>query len=412
VRLSAIFVLCLLSCPPAFARFGISPLDVVVGGSVAVVDATIVSARPMDYRYSNHSATCGYVYEARVVQGFKGELHDTFVFASNLSMAPQTRQLVFLRSYQGDFPSDQSISIEDPSDPGYDAGVRQARAACLARLPQLKANYLHAGEFVPGAEPGGQLISVSHWIGLPTEVADDYGTGPRLVEWSLLRAWLLRHAADVLDTSGLEAGCDAACIRLAFEQTEVTMQRNFEGGRRDITQLPGAAAAFDAAQGAWRAYVAASCEPPIPASGSPERDLSVATCRLRFTQARARELWLIRNAPASALGVISDPCNEACMAGMGREAVDEIDHRLAQSRRRLAGNAAALAAIDAGQEAWNAYREANCRAVALGVRDATAAGSLTAWCRLRQAEARINELYGLYLSTADEPVAAGRDQRD
>jgi uncharacterized protein YecT (DUF1311 family) len=400
VRLPAIFVLCLLSCPPAFARFGISPLDIVVGGSAAIVDATIISARQVDYRYRDHSASCGYVYEARVMQSFKGELRGNFVFASNQPMAPQARHLLFLRSYAGDFPSDQSISLEHPDDPGFDAGVKQARAACVASLPQLKSGYLHAGEFVAGAEPGGQLISVSQWIGLPQDMAAGYGTGPRLVEWRLLRTWLLRHAADVVDTSAPEGGCDDACITLALEETEATMIRHLEAMRRDAAQFPGAAAAIDAAQGAWQDHAAASCESPVPATGSPDR--SVRACRLQFTQARARELWLIRNAPASRLGATSGPCSDACVEEHNRDATDAMDIYLSDSRRQFTGNAAVLASINAGQDAWEAYRQANCNAVAPGAGDAGAAGSLAGWCRLRLTEERINELSRLYLSSTEQ----------
>lgn len=403
MRLPAVLALWCLLCPPAFARFGVSPVDIVVGGAVAVVDATILSARQVDYRYRNHSDVCGYIYEARVTQSFKGELRDTFVFASNQSMAPGARHLIFLRSYTGDFPSDQSISIEDPDDPGYDAGVKQARAACLASLPSLKSNYLHTGEFVSGADPSGQFVAVSHWIGLPPDMAG-YSTGTRQVEWSLLRAWLQRNAADVLDTSRLEGDCDEACTALVFEETGTTMIRNLEATRRDAAQMPGAATAIDAAQRAWQAHVAASCESAVPATGSPEQAQSVRACRLRFTQARARELWLIRNAPASPLGPLSEPCSGACVAELDRNATDAMDLYLSGSRRRSAGNAAVLASIDAGQNAWDAYRQANCSAVAPGARDADAAGSLAGWCRLRLTEERINELNWLYLSSADRPA--------
>lgn len=429
MRIGTIVLAGLLAGAPAFARFGVTPIDAVVGGSTMVVDATILNARAVEYRYRDHLATCGYIHEARIAESFKGMPGKTILFASNVSMAPDTRHLLFLRDYEGDFPSDQSISIEDPEDPGYSEGVATARASCLAELTRLKSSYLHAGEFVPSRDQRSQFVAISYWIGLLPDLAStilqvrqaeldgrpvtlntlpatspapqalaSYARGQRLVDWSQLRAWLLRHAADIADTSRTLSECDQACTAETLEEATAVMLRNLATYRGAAQGHADTLAAIDAAQRAWHDYAFASCDSNATADRA-RRDRPVLACRLRFTQARARELWLLRNAPAAPLGSPLEACDDTCLPGDLENAAATMHDSLADARERF-GTGIATAFIDDAQKSWEDYTHANCSPAAVpgpASRDAT----LPQRCRLRLTETRIDELYWLYAAPSD-----------
>lgn len=427
VRTGAILLLGLLAGPPAFARFGVMPIDMVVGQSGTVVDATIVDARAVQYRYRTHQETCGYIHEARVAESFKGTPGRTILFASNVAMAPDTRHLLFLRSYEGDFPSDQHILIEDPEDPDFAEGVARARSNCLAELPRLRSTYLHTGEFVPSRDQRSQFVAISHWIGLLPDLASTtlrvrqadldgrlvtldslpgtapgpqlagYATGRRLVEWSLLRAWLLRHAADVVDTSRTSTDCDQACTEGALDEAAAVMLRNLAAYRSAARDRADSLAAIDAGQRTWQSHALLSCA--SAAASRARRDRPVLACRLRFTQARARELWLLRNAPTAPLGSPLEACDDTCLAGELEDATATMRDRLADVREK-SGPGTTIASIEDGQKSWENYARANCSPAAVP-EPASRSATVVQRCRLRLMQARIDELYWLYVSSSD-----------
>lgn len=414
---AVLYVAALLFCGPAFGRFGVSPFDVVVGTSDIIVDATIQRAQVADYRYRDYSAVCGYVYEARVTESFKGDAGPRLVFASNLALAEDTRHLLFLRNHDGDFPSDQGVSMEDPDDPDFGIRVDEARRACVAGLPRLKGNSLHHGEVVLSQDRRSHYVGISRWIGDPPGLAattirlanaaldgtivplEDWpATAPaplggaglplRFIEWNALRAWLHRHVEDIVDTPPSIADCDAACLASTLRETDAVMERNLAALRDDGASRPGARRAVAAAQSAWSRYVQASCETwQRMQSGATGRPRPASACRLWFTQVRSRELWLQRNAPLSAQGPsIDEPCHADCVEARLEEVATEVNHRMRVPRRGEASDRAGVAAlIDAARTAWETYERSNCLTATSSAQERMP-GVATQWCRLRLAE--------------------------
>jgi uncharacterized protein YecT (DUF1311 family) len=394
----AVTVAMFLPGNPALARFGALPLDMVVSGSAVVADATILKARVAEYGYRDYADTCGFVYEARVAESFKGQTSRIFTFASNLSMAPGSRHLLFLRNYDGDFPSDVSIGFEDPEDPGFGEGVEKARDRCLADLPRLKSSYLHDGEFVRSDDLLSQAVSISRWIALipglvPVATRAPEELKPQEVEWSMLRAWLLRNVADIVDSALAGDSCNATCVAAALRETSVVLQRNLQAAGREFANQAGSAVALDAVQRQWHDFVAADCTAVAAVNDRPGQP--VQSCRLWLTQARARELWLQRlifQTPASI-----ETCQDACMDEDLKSATESVQHRLREIRTKRA-SAADLA--DHAQRSWEGYLDVNCRSFGSG-RAAHPSALATATCRHRLTEERNRELWSVYRAVGE-----------
>jgi hypothetical protein len=189
--LPAIIAFLLLS-QPASARFGQSSLAEVFAKSDRVVEVVITSARVIPLRAGLENEACGYLYQAKVAETFKGSRATSVRFASNEQMAPDSRHLLFLRSYDGDFPSDVSISYVDPAT---NANI-DSRAGCAEVLPRLKSNWLHTAEFLQN-----DLVKLSYWIAAPPQLPavtariEEAATNGTIVEWRVLRAWLQQRKA-------------------------------------------------------------------------------------------------------------------------------------------------------------------------------------------------------------------------
>lgn len=410
---------------PAFARFGVIPLDMAASRSVAVVDATIVAARTVSWRIGEATDSCGVIYEAEVTQAFKGGLAGRIVFASNVAMKPGSRHLLFLRSYRGDFPSD--------GGPVLEKDARIARESCLAALPMLKSDYLQTGEFVPSNDRRSQFVAVSYWLGLPHELPstrlevraglqdgravplewtmprgsslptpalDTYQVDTRFVEWPRLRSWLLQNLPDLVDTFRTEAGCGDACVTQALVETAALVSRLLGRERRTHADRRDVVAAIDASQQAWEQSMQASCRGI--ANAWREHELAAALsrqCPLGFLEARARELWLLRDAPACNSGLSDGGCDDAEMA----QQENPPDFELQRLRRNFADDRQVSAALDADQSAWMRYLQAHCRAVRMiwreGESDADAPRGRA--CRLRLRGARYGQLLWTYESAPD-----------
>lgn len=396
-RSAALLACAALFCLPALARFGILPLPDAFGRSVAVVAASIQSGRVAGYTYRNHSGTCGYVYEAQVAESFKGDLEGTFMFASNLAMAPGSRHLLFLRRYASDFPADTHVFLEDPQDPDFGARVEQSKAACIAALPRLKSDYLHTAELVAATYRSGELATPGNWLGLPASLPTAALPGSRSVDWDALRAWLRQDTVGILDTSGWEARCDDACTARRLEVAATLMQQNLDLAR----SMPSAAAVLGTSQRDWNAYLQSSCRAIARQWQDSGLAESIALdCRLGLTVQRARELWLLRRMPG-----FVQPARDACEATCVTERLTELSGGLvrlvAEHRRNVASQPQVLAAFTAAQVAWEQAADSQCAAVA--ALDVAA-------CRLRQVEERLREIDWRHRFAPDE-VRARTDGR-
>ena len=195
MRTSAVIPLgLLLIAQLALARFGQSPLTDVLAGSERVVAATITSARVVPYPSGRDGGSCGYIYEARVTETFKGSHSASIRFASDEPMTPDSVHLLFLRNDDKDFPSDQSVRLVDPkTNEEFDP-----REGCTRVLTRLKSNWLHTAEMMPDGQ-----VRLSYWITPPPELhavskpmdplrAQD-GLQISFVQWSVLRGWLMER---------------------------------------------------------------------------------------------------------------------------------------------------------------------------------------------------------------------------
>lgn len=367
---------------PAFARFGISPLHDVVTRSAAIVDAAIQSGKVAGYAYRDHSAHCGFVYEARITESFKGTLAGTFTFASNVAMAPGSRHLLFLRQYDGDFPSDVHVFLEDEDDPEFGTAVERAKAACIAALPQLKSNYLHHGEFTTSEDLRRVLVRPSYWIGLGPELPAETLRDARAVPWEPLRAWL-RKIDDLPDTSDWASWCDDSCLNGRLEATSDTMRRNLEALRKTL-RTEADRAALDASQHGWENFTGSACQALVIQSQTSGLAESVALdCRLTHTFAHAGELWLLRHSPAYRPLSAHDPCDTGC----GNDELGEMERDLmalvADQRNRLAADPTALTQLEAASRSWQAYAQDHCTLAADAISSEAARPQTHAACRRR-----------------------------
>ena len=136
----------------AHARFARSDLAEAVRRAELVLDAQIISSRTAEWKPSDSPiATCGYIYEARVNEELKGRGTSTVTFASPSSLGVGVRYLLFLDSYEGDFPTDVIIQRGQEDE--------ERKAKCLSNLPPLKASWLHLGTFLPY-----QFVQLSYWL--------------------------------------------------------------------------------------------------------------------------------------------------------------------------------------------------------------------------------------------------------
>jgi uncharacterized protein YecT (DUF1311 family) len=74
-----------------------------------------------------------------------------------------------------------------------------------------------------------------------------------------------------------------------------------------------------------------------------------------------------------------------------------LERYLAESRRLLAGDQGALAALDAAQAAWQSYRDKQCSAVYAVYETGTIRGAQFAGCKLEATERRTYELWQTYI---------------
>jgi uncharacterized protein YecT (DUF1311 family) len=428
VKPQVILLFCLLPSPSAFAGFARLPLDMVASQSAAVVDATILSAKSAGYTYRKETGVCGHVYEARVEESLKGRLAGVITFAADEAMAPQSRHLLFLGSYDGDFPRDVYVSVEDPDDPHYDTNIRKARAKCLARLPRLKSTHLYGGVFEPSWDLRSQFVDISYWLMVPPELQpvrfevrqaelggvpleevldmDNKARAPtprlkgykaerRFVPWAALREWLQRAVADLVDTSRPQARCNNACIRRELAAAASAMDRNLQSARRWQSGEPAALAAIEASQGAWEAYMKAACRSTSMAlRDTPAASPRIRECPLWFTTERARELWLMRLGATCEYEL--EDCDDRSLQEGVAEVASSIQHDVDLYRRDFTGSSGILAAIDDDQRAWDAYLQANCRAVAVAWNESASQGPRMRSCWLRFADRRHHEMYLQY----------------
>src|SRR5690606_8929400 len=105
------------------------------------------------------------------------------------------------------------------------------------------------------------------------------------VEWNMLRVWLVRNIADIVDSSRTGDSCDPACTASALRDASAVLQRNLQAASREPADRPQAAIALDSVQRYWRDFVAADCA--AISAASDRRGQPVQSCRLWLTQARA-----------------------------------------------------------------------------------------------------------------------------
>jgi hypothetical protein len=186
----------LLVSRTALANFGPSSLAEVFVESDRVVEAYIISAKVVTLSTGFRDDSCGYIYEAKVGETFKGRHAARIRFASNEAMTPASRHILFLQSYDGDFPSDVAITYVDPKT----NKTVDARAGCAKALLHLKSNYLHTAEFLPY-----EFVKLSRWITPPPDMRLDMasvkrtqtrfgGDASNVVEWKALRGALVSLA--------------------------------------------------------------------------------------------------------------------------------------------------------------------------------------------------------------------------
>jgi hypothetical protein len=216
MKLIQIMMICTLLPRVAGAMFAERPIEEVVAEAVGIVDATIVSVRTASWQFGEASGVCGFIYEAHVSETFKGPYSGLITFASSAAMAARSRYLLFLKDYEGDFPSDTEILRP--------AAEEAERQRCLNELPDLKTDWLHAAEFLPYGfvrlsqltEPSPDLnatfveVRSAHINGEPVQFHEPsrwdpsaadalllgYTLGTNVVQWERLRAWLLRNASE------------------------------------------------------------------------------------------------------------------------------------------------------------------------------------------------------------------------
>ena len=209
-------LVCIFLPRVAIASFLVMPLEDVIHGAAGVVDATIISIRTVGWRLGEKTGVCGVVYEAQVSETFKGSYSVVITFASDTTMPAHSRHLLFLKSYDGDFPRD--FEILRP------AAEEAERQACLSKLPRLKSDWLHAAEFLlngfvsfsrwiePSRDLTPILVEVKHAhvngksVPLGDPFASDASAGNALlfryplrtnvVRWEDLRVWLLRITSE------------------------------------------------------------------------------------------------------------------------------------------------------------------------------------------------------------------------
>ncbi len=109
----------------------------------------------------------------------------------------------------------------------------------------------------------------------------------------------------------------------------------------------------------------------------------------------------------SAPGARADSCPgvattrdlELCLAGQvtAHEAV--LERYLAESRRLVAVDPDALAALDAAQAAWQTYSDKQCSAVYAVYETGTIRGVQFAGCKLEVTERRTHELWQTYIES-------------
>jgi hypothetical protein len=149
-----VFVACVVAALPAWGRFAPSPLKDVLERSEVVADLTITSGREESW---GEKKVCGFVYESRVNEQFKGPPAQTLRFASNNPMAVGSRHLIFMKTYSGAFPSD--VTIKRPKE------EEDKENACLERLPTLRGTWLATAKFIDR-----DYVVLSYWVVAPPEL--------------------------------------------------------------------------------------------------------------------------------------------------------------------------------------------------------------------------------------------------
>jgi hypothetical protein len=215
MKLIQVVLISVLLPQVAGAMFAERPIEEVAAEAVGIVDATILSVRTASWQSGEASGVCGFIYEARVSETFKGPYSGLITFASSATMAAHSRHLLFLKDYEGDFPSDHEILRP--------AAEEAERQRCLSELPRLRTDWLHAAEFLPyGFVSLSQLIEPSpdlnaifvevrsvHINGESVQLDEprwhpsaadalllEYMLGTNVVQWEQLRTWLLRNASE------------------------------------------------------------------------------------------------------------------------------------------------------------------------------------------------------------------------
>lgn len=390
-RSALLLIAAAMCCTPALARFAISPLHEVVTRSAHVVDATILSGRVAGYAYRDYSADCGFVYEARIAESFKGSLAGTFTFASNVAMAPGSRHLLFLRREAGDFPSDVHVILEDEDDPDFGAAVERAKAACIAGLPTLKSNFLHHIEFTTSEDLRRVLVLPSRWIGLGPELPTESLRDARALPWEPLRTWL-RTLGDLPDTSDWASRCDDSCLAQRLNYIRETMRRNLAAIRSALPTAT-ARAALEASEQAGERFTRSSCDAFVAQWADRGLSDSLALdCRLARTFAWTRELWLLRRSPILALPALYDPCDSACRSDALAERERDLATIFGAQHQRLAARPAAQSLFDLAQADWRNYAQAHCRMAADTLSPGTDRDQVLVACRLRLVDARLREV--------------------
>jgi uncharacterized protein YecT (DUF1311 family) len=88
---------------------------------------------------------------------------------------------------------------------------------------------------------------------------------------------------------------------------------------------------------------------------------------------------------------------EQCMAAELQKAEKLLDGYLVESTRQVTKSTDARRALEAAQAAWQAYRDAHCRAVYAAYAPGSMAGLQVVRCKLQLTQRRTHELWQTYI---------------
>ncbi|WP_330110471.1 lysozyme inhibitor LprI family protein [Methylophaga thalassica] len=95
----------------------------------------------------------------------------------------------------------------------------------------------------------------------------------------------------------------------------------------------------------------------------------------------------------------------ACLNEELQQKQDIMKHYLAAAKQRYHDETQVIEAIETGQSAWEAYKNAHCDSIYIIWMGGTIRGAMSLGCKIKLTQARTHELWSSYLTYPDSTTA-------